>query len=218
MQVIEFIIREKLGKSSKQLLNEGLIPAVVYNAKTESTPIQVSEKLVHTLLKTATSTTIIDATVGDKKMKVVLKGVERNPLTDTVRHLSFFQIDESAPMHFTIPFNIIGVSPAVKNNLGILVKALAGLNVRCRLADLIPQIDIDVSELEHPGQSISVSDLKLPEGITLPNDEQAHSAIVTITELQKVEEVKPVTTEETTAEGEASAEQPATEEANEAKE
>lgn len=218
MQVIEFIIREKLGKSSKQLLNEGLIPAVVYNAKTESTPIQVSEKLVHTLLKTATSTTIIDATVGDKKMKVVLKGVERNPLTDTVRHLSFFQIDESAPMHFTIPFNIIGVSPAVKNNLGILVKALAGLNVRCRLADLIPQIDIDVSELEHPGQSISVSDLKLPEGITLPNDEQAHSAIVTITELQKVEEVKPVSTEETAAEGEASAEQPATEEATEAKE
>lgn len=188
MEVIEFQNREKLGKKAKQLLNEGLVPAVVYNAKTESFNVSLGSKIAESLLKTATSTTIIDSIIDGKPMKLVLKDVERNPLTGIVRHLSFFQIDEEKPMLFSIPFNIIGVSPAVKNNLGILVKALPALEVRCKLADLIPQIDIDVTNLEHPGQSISVDDIKLPAGMTLPNDEQAHSAIVTITQLQKAEE------------------------------
>lgn len=188
METLAFQNREKLGKSAKQLLNVGQVPAVVYNSKTESFSVSLPTKVVDSLLKTATSTTILDSTVDGRSMKVVLKGVERNPLTGDVRHVSFFQIDESKPMQFSIPFNIIGISPAVKNNLGVLVKALPALEVRCKLADLVPQIDIDVTGLDHPGQTITVSDIKLPEGITLPNDEQVHSAIVTITQLQKVEE------------------------------
>jgi large subunit ribosomal protein L25 len=196
MEIIEFKNRAKLGNSAKQLLNEGLVPAVVYNAKTESYSVAIPAKYVETLLRTATSTTIITAKVHDQDMKVVLKEVERNPLTGQIRHLSFFQIDETKPMLFSIPFNIIGISPAVKNNLGILVKALPALEVRCKLSDLVAQIDIDVSNLEHPGQSISVNDLTLPEGLSLPNEEQAHSAIVTITQLQKVEEEVVATPEE----------------------
>lgn len=188
MNVIEFIKREKLGKPSKQLIGQGFVPAVVYNAKTESFSVSVANKVAEVLLKTATSTTIIDAKLDGKDMKVILKGVERNPLTGVVRHITFFQIDETKPMLFNIPFNIIGISPAVKNNLGILVKALPSLEVRCKLADLVSQIDIDVTGLEHPGQSINVNDIKLPEGMTLPNDEQSHHAIVTITQLQKAEE------------------------------
>lgn len=205
MNKIDFLKREKLGKSAKQLIADGYIPAVVYNAKTESFSISVLSKDIESLLKTATSTTIIDATLDNSKMKVVLKDVERNPLTGGIRHVAFFQIDENKPMIFSIPFNVIGISPAVKNNLGILVKALPALEVRCKLADLVSQIDIDVSGLEHPGQSISVSDIKLPQGMTLPNDEQIHNAIVTITQLQKAEEV--VTSTETAVEGETPAEE-----------
>lgn len=195
METLEFQKREKLGNNAKQLLNEGLVPAVVYNAKTESFNVALPTKVLDAILKTATSTTILDSNVNGTKMKVILKNVERNPLTGIVRHASFFQIDETRPMLFSIPFNIIGISPAVKNNLGILVKALPSLEVKCTLANLVPQIDIDVTGLDHPGQTISVSDIKLPEGMTLPNDEQSHSAIVTITQLQKAEEEKVVAVE-----------------------
>lgn len=212
MEILEFQKREKLGNNAKQLLNEGLVPAVVYNAKTESFNVALPTKVLDAILKTATSTTILDSNVNGTKMKVILKNVERNPLTGIVRHASFFQIDETRPMLFSIPFNIIGISPAVKNNLGILVKALPSLEVKCTLANLVPQIDIDVTGLDHPGQTISVSDIKLPEGMTLPNDEQAHSAIVTITQLQKAEEEKVVAVE-----GEATADAAATPEATDTK-
>lgn len=203
MNVIEFSKREKLGKTAKTLLKDGLAPCVVYNAKAESFAVAMDLKLAESLLATATSTTIFDGKLDGKNVKVVLKDIDRSPLTGQVRHLSFFQIDENQPMLFSIPFNIIGVSPAVKNNLGILVKALPALSVKCKLADLVPQIDIDISVLEHPGQTISVSDIALPNGMTLPNDEQSKSAIVTITQLQKVEDEVPVatTTDATTTDG-----------------
>lgn len=200
MQKIDFLKREQLGKAAKRVSKDGMLPAVLYDSKRNSYSVSVDRKIIDTLLKTATSTTIIDSTYDGKNLKVILKEVDKNPVTDKIRHLSFFIIDESHEMVFTIPFNIIGISPAVKNNLGILVKALDAIDVKCKLADLVSQIDIDISNLEHPGQSILVSDVKLPAGVTLPNEDSLHTAIVTITQLQKEEEVKPV---EELVEGEA---------------
>jgi len=68
------------------------------------------------------------------------------------------------------------------------------------MADLVPYIEIDISNLENVGQTIAVDDIKLPKGMSLINDEQAKAAIVTITEPQKIEEVQPTATEETVEE------------------
>lgn len=185
MSSIEFQERQLTGNRAARLLKEAIVPAVVYNSKRESHNIQISKTMAESLQRTATSTTILDATLGGKSMKVMVKDIDVNPTNDLVRHISFFQIDENAPMLFTVPFNLVGIAPAVKNNLGVLVKALSSIDVRGKLADLVPSIEIDISVLEHPGQSISVSDITLPKGLEFPNDDHTHSAIVTITQLQK---------------------------------
>jgi uncharacterized membrane protein YukC len=106
-------------------------------------------------------------------------------------------------MTFTIPFKIVGVAPAVKNNLGILVEVLPSIDVRGKLSDLVPFIEIDVTKLEHPGQSISLDDLDLPKSLELLNEDLAETTVVTITELQEeiaIEE--PEAEEEEEVEGE----------------
>jgi large subunit ribosomal protein L25 len=225
MDHIDFQDRQLTGNKARQLLADGVVPAVVYNSKGESFNIQVSKSEAERIARVATSTTILDAKNQGKEIKVLVKEIDTDPRTDLVRHISFFQIDESKPMVFEVPFNLVGVAPAVKNNLGVLIKALNAVEVECKLADLVPAIDIDISGLEHPGQSISVSDITLPAGMTFPNDEHMHSAIVTITNLQKEEEFIPaapaegeVAAEEGAApaegaptEGEAAAEEPAKE-------
>ncbi|HVX92847.1 MAG TPA: 50S ribosomal protein L25 [Candidatus Dojkabacteria bacterium] len=196
MEKITLQKRETIGDSSKSL-KKGLVPAVMYNDKTESYNIQISTSEALNIAKNATSTTILDADYDGKAVKVLAKDFDFNPVTGELRHISFFQIDETKPMQFTVPFHITGISPAVKNNLGVLVKALNAIDVRCALADLKPFIEIDISMLEHPGQTISVSDIRLPKGMTLPNESQMHSAIVTVTQLQKTEvENAPTTTAE----------------------
>ncbi len=202
METITLEKRELLGKKSQNLLAQGFIPAVVYNAKGDSTNVQIESSSAKKLVRMATSTTIFEAKLGDKTSKVLVKEVDFNPVTEEIRHIAFFEIDESKEMVFSIPFEIVGISPAVKNNLGILVKVLPDIDVRCKLADLKPSIVIDISGLEHPGQIIGVHDIKLPEGMELINKELEQATIVTITELQK-EEVVAAPVEGAPVEGEA---------------
>ncbi len=100
-------------------------------------------------------------------------------------------------MVFSIPFEIVGISPAVKNNLSVLVEVLDSIEVRCKVNDLIPSIKVDISKLEHPGQSISVNELEIP-GISLINEDLKNATVVTISDLQ--EEIITTPTESTTTE------------------
>ena len=207
MDTITFNERKLVGKKSKNLLLENFVPAVVYNSKGDSTNIKISRSDSTKILKNATSTTILDAEFGKKKLKVVVKEVDINPFTGKIRHIAFFEIDEKKEMVFTIPFEITGVSPAVKNNLGVLVEVLPAIDVKCKLSALVAFIEIDVTGLEHPGQSISVDEINIPKGISLVNDDLANATIVTITELQEEEIIEPeVSEEEELEEGEEPAE------------
>ncbi len=187
--------REITGKKVKNLKKEGLTPAVVYNSKGESRNVSIDSSDADWLYRNTTSTTILDTEFGKDTFKSLVKEFGINPVTEEINHVSLFEIDEKASMVFTIPFRLVGISPAVKNNLGVLINVLDSIDVKCQLAKLQPDIEIDISNLTHPGQTINVDDIKLPEGMSLINDDQASAAIVTITEAQKIEEVEPVVTE-----------------------
>ncbi len=207
MEKLQLQKREITGKKVRHLRKESLTPAVVYNAKGESFNVAMKTTDADWISRNTTSTTILETTLGNDSFKTLVKELDINPVTDEINHVSLFRIDESVPMVFTIPFNIIGISPAVKNNLGVLVEVLNSIEVRCKLSDLKSSIDIDISKLENVGQTINVDDIKLPEGMSLINDEQAKATIVTITEVQKVEEVVVAPAEEeAVVEGEAPAE------------
>jgi len=188
MEKLNLQKRDVLGKKVRHLRKQGLTPSVVYNSKGECTNTSMSNSDADWLYRNTTSTTILDTQLDKDTFKTLVKEFDINPVTEQINHVSLFQIDESAPMVFTVPFNIVGVSPAVKNNLGVLVNVLDSIDVRCKLSDLKPYIEIDISKLDTVGQTINVDDIKLPEGMSLINDDQAKATIVTITEVQIIEE------------------------------
>jgi large subunit ribosomal protein L25 len=203
MEKITFEKREVLGKKNKRLFEEGYIPAVVYNSKGDSTNIKITRSFATKIMSEVTSATVLDAEYDGKDMKVIVKEIDVNPFTERIRHIAFFEIDEKQEMTFTIPFRIVGVAPAVKNNLGILVEVLSSIDVRGKLSDLVPFIEIDVTKLEHPGQSISLDDLDLPKSLELLNEDLAETTVVTITELQEEMAIEePEAEEEEEVEGE----------------
>lgn len=206
MEKVKFLERDLNGKKNKILLKDGFVPAVVYNAKTESKNIMLDTSTAKQILKNATSTTILDTELDGKSFKVVVKEIDINPVTEELRHISFFEIDESKDMVFSIPFEIIGISPAVKNNLGVLIEVMDSIEVRCKVNDLIPSIKVDISGLEHPGQSISIDELEIPKNISLINEELKNATVVTITEMQEEIVSTPTESETTTAEASTEAE------------
>jgi large subunit ribosomal protein L25 len=201
METLKLQKRDLVGKKVKRLREENLIPAVVYNSKKESTNVSIDASDADWLFRNTTSTTILETELGKEKYKTLVKGFDINPVTEDIQHVSLFQIDESAPMLFSIPFNFIGVSPAVKNNLGVLVKVMDSIEVRCKLADLQSAIDIDLTTLKDIGDTVNMLDIELPKGMEIINKELENATIVTITEAQKIEEVV-TTTEEEGEEGE----------------
>ncbi len=202
MEKIKFLERDLNGKKNKVLRREGFIPAVVYNAKTDSKNIMLDSSTAKKLVREATSTTILDAELEDKTFKAIVKEVDYNPVTDDIRHISFFEIDEAQDMVFTIPFELKGIAPAVKNNLGVLIQVLNDIDVRCKVNEIIPSIEVDISKLEHPGQSIAVDDLNIPEAMEIMNEDLKTATVVTITELQSEEVATTVEEGEEEKEGE----------------
>lgn len=182
--------RELLGKKAKRLLRENIVPAVVYNSKGESIPVQGQFGEFVKLIANSTTTTIIDLDIDGDKRKAIIKEVETHPVTDHIRHISFFEVDDSTEMVFSVPFSLTGISPAVKNNLGVLVQVAQNVEVKAKVSALVPEIVIDISKMENPGMTISVEDLELPEGMTLVREEDSKIAIVTVTKLQKTLEVE----------------------------
>ena len=196
MEKIKLQKRKITGKKTKQIREQGNVPAVIYNSKGESTNVAVDKSLAIQLYRETTPTTILDLEINGKDSKAIVKEFDVNPRDNQILHISFFEIDPKSQMDFTLPFTLEGVSPAVKNNLGILVQVSNSIQVRCNVEDLIPEIVIDVTGLEHPGQTISMEDLSLPDGLELVHEEDKTLPVATITQLQKVEVIEEEVSEE----------------------
>ena len=82
MEKVKFLERDLNGKKNKILLKDGFVPAVVYNAKTESKNIMLDTSTAKQILKNATSTTILDTELDGKSFKVVVKEIDINPITE----------------------------------------------------------------------------------------------------------------------------------------
>jgi large subunit ribosomal protein L25 len=201
MEKIKLDKRELVGKKIKQLREQDVVPAVIYNSKSESTNVSIDKGTAVHLYKTATPTTILDIDLDGKEKKAIVKNFDINPRTAQLLHVSFFEVDPKARMDFTVPFTLKGVAPAVKNNIGILVQVADTVRVRSKVDDLVSEIEIDVTGLEHPGQTISMEDIELPEGLQLIHEDDSNMPIATITQLQKIEIIEEEPEEEEDEEG-----------------
>lgn len=195
---MELLIKERtvLGKKVKSLRREGYVPAEVYGHGKENMHVQVLEKELRKVLKTAGSHALLSA-VTDKgeKIPVLLNSIDKNPISGEILSVDLHAVRMDEKVQTKIPVHMIGVAPAIKNGF-VVVQAATEVEIEALPNKLISSVEVDVSNLQDPGQGIHVSDIKVPEGVRILAD--ADSVVVTVTEKAKEEEV---VTPETTAEG-----------------
>lgn|SRR5690606_18275018 len=210
--------RTLTGKKVKLLRKEGLVPASVYGPKKKSTNIQVDKKEFISLFKKVGYNKLFDLVVDDgRPAKVLVKEIQKLPITDILTNVSFYQVDEDSKINVEVPVELVGEAPAVKMNIGFLITSIDTIEVHCYPKDLPSKFEVDISKLENIGDAITVEDIQLPEGVELSSSMEPTSAIVSIAAPQKEEEPEPVAEGEEGSEGaesEASSEE-AKEEGNE---
>lgn len=157
------VVRERVGKtSSRQLRQDGKIPAVVYG---NGQPIHIvlNEREFNKEFKHLSESTIIDLNIGGKVRKVLVKDYQDDILKNKILHLDFLEIDQSKSIRTHVPFHVVGTAIGQKEG-GILELIAHSIEIDCLPQDLPASIDIDVSALAL-GQTIHLRDLTPPKGV-----------------------------------------------------
>ena len=163
-------LRNDTGKgASRRLRRAGLVPGIIYGAGKDPAMISVAHnELARRLENEAFYSHILTVDLGGKKQKVVLKGLQRHPSKPFVTHLDLQRITAKSKITMRVPLNFIGedVAPAVKQGAFISHNEIDA-EITCYPKDLPGSIDVDLSAMEM-GDSIRLSDLKLPQGVEIP--------------------------------------------------
>jgi len=183
--------RDRAGKgASRELRREGRVPAVVYGEKKEPLSIHVEEKLLSKMLSTGhfmNSVVMID--LSGKAHRTLPKAVDFHPVSSRTIHVDFLRIGEHTKVHVAVPmrFDNEDASPGLKRG-GVLNVVVHELEIVCDAAHIPAEIHIALDGLEI-GDSIHISDVKLPNGVTPANtDEDFTVATIVAPSAMKAEE------------------------------
>src|SRR5580692_6644384 len=179
--VAEF--RETQGKgASRRLRHEGKVPAILYGGHSEARALTLShQKLLIMLDNERFYSTILSLKVGDQTQAAILKDVQRHPFKNAIVHVDFQRVEENEKIRISIPLHFTGaaVSPGVKSQGGIVSHMRTETEVSCLPKDLPEFIEVDISGLSI-NESIHLSQLKIPEGVTLVDLVKDDVAVVAI--------------------------------------
>jgi large subunit ribosomal protein L25 len=186
--------REVLGKKVKRLRREGVIPANVYGFALDSVAIQVpQDDLVH-LLRTAGRNDIVYLRLdSDEPRPTFIRQVQRNPVSDAIMHVDFYQISLRKKVRMDVGVTLVGTAPAEQTHGGTLLHSLDRISVEGLPMDIPSVIEVDVSGLTEIDQTIHVAELSVPAGITVLTDGEQVVAKVAPPQVEKeVEELAEV--------------------------
>ncbi|SHF52113.1 LSU ribosomal protein L25P [Modicisalibacter ilicicola DSM 19980] len=181
-------VRHDLGKgASRRLRRENQqVAAIIYGGKKAPQPITLDKAAFYKAIEEeAFFSSLIDIDVEGKKEQVVIRDLQRHPYKALVTHADFLRVDAKQEMTMHVPLHIIGEEECqgIKEQDGVLHALTTDVEISCLPKNLPEYLEADVSGLAL-GDTLHLSDLKLPEGVTivaLTHGEEHDAGIVSIT-------------------------------------
>lgn len=163
-------VRVDMGKgASRRLRHANRVPAIMYGGDKEPVALTlVHHELEKHLEHEAFYSHILTLKVGGDKEKVILRDVQRHPSKPFVMHVDFLRVSATEKLRMNVPLHFINedIAIGVKQEGGAISHNLTDVEVSCLGSDLPEYIEVDLAELKL-GESVHLSDLKLPKGVEL---------------------------------------------------
>lgn len=154
--------REQVGKSAA-LRRTGLIPLELYGKGVQNLHLTAPAKEFKKVLKEAGENTIVNAVLDGKKYPVIIHEVDRDGVGGDILNVDLYQIRMDEKIKLMVPLEFVGISLAVKEKNGLLVKSIHEVEVEALPMDVPHTLQIDISKITEIGQSLYVKDLELPK-------------------------------------------------------
>jgi len=200
-------LRQEFGKgATRQLRRSGYVPAILYGGKMEPISLALEAKtLTRDLLKFHGHNVVLSLDIeGDKsknKHYVLIKDIQTDPVTDSVLHVDFLEIELDKEIIMEVPILYTGTAKGVDMG-GILNIMAHTVKVKGLPLDILDEITVDVTELEVTSAGITCGDLTIPSNVTLEEELDRVCVSVVAPQAEVEEEVE----EEEEGEGEEGAE------------
>jgi large subunit ribosomal protein L25 len=195
METVEITVERRTsnGKgAARKLRRTGAVPAVFYGPKRSTVVIAVRAEELERKVLHLEGTHLIrlvhrdgqDPELHDKM--VLVREMQRHPVTGSVLHTDFLEVDLTQRIIVSVPLHFIGKAAGVVAG-GILQPIQRELEVECLPTEIPDFIEVDVSALGIH-EALHVTDVTLPEGVTAAGE--ATRTLVTVVP-PTVEEAKP---------------------------
>jgi large subunit ribosomal protein L25 len=161
--------RTVLGKGVARLRREGILPANIYGRGLESTAVQIASRDVRTLLHEHGVNTLINLQVSGEAQprSVVVRKVQRHPVSHQLEHVDFYQVDLSRPIQGSVPVVLVGEAPAVHTYKALLLQGADSVLLEALPAQMPSHVEVSVEALAELDSLATVADLQLPEGVAV---------------------------------------------------
>lgn len=156
--------RTIVGKQVKNLRKQGLVPGVVYGpGLKETVQISVNEKIFSKFYQVHGHSTLLKLNSGGKHYQVLIRDVQVDPVRRNPVHVDFFAPNLKRETTASVPL-VLHNTP---DGPGIFTPHLSELHVSGLPREIPARIEVDCSSLQNEGDAIRVSELVIPEGITV---------------------------------------------------
>ncbi len=163
--------REVTGKKVSHLRRAGRLPGVVYGHGEDSASVSVDTHEFEQLRRKVGSNVLVDLSIdGEKPRPVLVQSVQIHPVNRRPLHVDLFLVRMTEELTVDVQLVAVGDAPAVTLNGGTLLHPIETVRVRA-LPDHLPQsIEFSIDSLVDFEGSLRVSDLVIPEDVTLLTD------------------------------------------------
>lgn len=166
MTILEAQLRDRFVDINK-LREEGKMPAVFYGNKTKAESITIERKDFIKVWKTVGESGVVTIKSPSVSVDALIHAVDLDPVTEIPRHADFYVFEKGKKIEVSVPLDFIGVSPAIKDLGGSLVKTLHELKISADPQHIPHDIKVDISSLIDFSSQILAEQIVLPTGVTL---------------------------------------------------
>ncbi|HEY54137.1 MAG TPA: 50S ribosomal protein L25 [Caldilineae bacterium] len=161
--------RTETGSKTKHVRSRGYVPAVVYGQGEKARPIQFTQSDLMHLLRDGGGSQLIELHgLGEKPTYVVMREVQRHPFKRHILHVDFYEVQMDVAVRTEASLHYEGESPVIKAG-GVLMYGLERIEIECLPRDIPEAFIVDLTLLQTEDDVVRVSDLAIPEGVTILN-------------------------------------------------
>jgi large subunit ribosomal protein L25 len=171
--------RDGKGKgAARSLRSQGQVPAVIYGHGRDPQALALNARDLDKMLShIQAESTVIEVTVGGHTAKTLIREIQRHPIKRQILHVDFQALVAGEKVTVSIPIVLQGIPEGVRLEGGVLDQTLREIEIEVDPSNIPDHVEYDVTNMVI-GDSVHISDLKVPEGVEVLDDPETSVAVL----------------------------------------